>query len=68
MERKCSCCIQFQTSKKNLILINHFCRILHISQDELLNRILTFLSDGDADVLSTLYNVKVVNKKNQSKS
>lgn len=46
--------IEFHTSKVTARLVEHYSNILHISQDELLNRILALLNGREVDVISVL--------------
>lgn len=46
--------IEFHTSKATARLVEHYSHILHISQDELINRILALLNGREVDVISVL--------------
>lgn len=46
--------VNLHISKRNERLIEHYSKVLHISQDELLNRILALLNGREVDVLSVL--------------
>ena len=46
--------VEFRINTKNEKLIAHYSLVLHISQDELLERLLSLLNGREVDVISVL--------------
>lgn len=46
--------MEFRINTKNERLIAHYCLVLHVSQDELLDRLLSLLNGREVDVISVL--------------
>lgn len=46
--------MEFRINTKNERLIEHYCNVMHISRDELLDRLLSLLNGREVDVISVL--------------